>query len=175
MKKALFLLLGLGLVVMVLYQALVYYDNSFPYGRMRETPAVKPLEQPVLPMPKQSIPVSGGEDRFKSVSGQELAPPFHLQDKEIISRGKSVYTVYCLQCHGPGHAGRGTVGQSFQPLPTDLRSQAVQGQQPGVLFKSISYGLPGGRQPPLQNTIRAKDRWKVVAYIKSLDPRPGQD
>lgn len=175
MKKAFFLLLGLSLLLVALYQILIYYDNNFPYGRMRETPAVKPLEQPVLPMPKQSIPVSGGEDRFKSVSGQELEPPFALQNKEVISRGESVYRIYCLQCHGPGHDGKGTVGQSFQPLPTDLRSPAVQEKQPGSLFKTVSYGLPGGRQPPLQNTIRAEDRWKAVAYIKSLDPRPDQD
>jgi len=63
------------------------------------------------------------------------------------------------------------VGQSFHPLPTDLRSDRVQSKLPGELFKSVSYGVPGGRQPPLQTTITIADRWRVVAFIKSLGIR----
>ena len=174
MKKGALLLLIVILITWVLYRLLIFYDNQFPYGRMRETPGVRTLEQPVLHMPKDSIPIDGGEARYKMVSGQQLKPPFSLANEEVIRRGKAVYSIYCLQCHGPGHAGRGTVGQSFQPLPTDLRSRNVQGQQPGVLFKTISYGLPGGRQPPLKGTIRTVDRWKAVAYIKSLGLRKGE-
>jgi len=56
-------------------------------------------------------------------------------------------------------------------LPADLRSPAVQSKPDGDLFKSVSYGVPGGRQPPLHTTITIDDRWHVIAFIKSLGNR----
>ena len=41
----------------------------------------------------------------------------------------------------------------------------------GLLFKEISYGIPGGRQPALATTIEADERWRIVAYVKSLGKR----
>jgi hypothetical protein len=63
------------------------------------------------------------------------------------------------------------VGQSFQPLPTDLRSPPVQAKPDGELFKSVSYGIPNGRQPALQTTVTIDDRWHVIAFVKSLGNR----
>jgi hypothetical protein len=41
----------------------------------------------------------------------------------------------------------------------------------GNIFKDISYGVPKGRQPPLATTIQVIDRWRIVAYVKSLGLR----
>jgi hypothetical protein len=60
------------------------------------------------------------------------------------------------------------VGQSFHPLPTHLRSPEVQSKSEGQLFKSISFGVPGGRQPALDTTIPAEDRWYIIAFVQSL-------
>jgi len=89
----------------------------------------------------------------------------------LIARGKAVYLTFCAQCHGYSHDGNGTVGQSFKPLPADLRSPKVQATFEGELFKSISYGIPGGRQPALETTVKIDDRWHVVSYVKSLGTR----
>ena len=62
----------------------------------------------------------------------------------------------------------GTVGQSFSPLPGDLRSAKVQKLTDGMMFKEISFGIPDGRQPALATTISEMDRWRIVAYVKSL-------
>jgi hypothetical protein len=62
------------------------------------------------------------------------------------------------------------VGQSFHPLPTDLRSAKVQSLSEGAFFKEISYGIPGGKQPPLATTIDPLDRWCIIAYVQSLGP-----
>jgi len=32
----------------------------------------------------------------------------------------------------------------------------------------VSYGIAGGRQPPLETTITIDDRWSVVAFVKSM-------
>jgi len=44
----------------------------------------------------------------------------------------------------------------------------VQSKSEGAIFKEISYGIPNGRQPALATTIAIPDRWKIVAFVKSL-------
>jgi mono/diheme cytochrome c family protein len=168
-----FFALGAALIAAIgAYHALMFYDNNFRFGRMRETPAVKPHEAPLIVMEFGAVPVSGGEAVLRAAIGSELQPPMAVGDAAAIARGQAVYFTFCAQCHGRNYDGQGTVGQSFMPLPADIRSSAVQSKPLGEIFKSVSYGLPGGRQPPLETTITIDDRWKVVAFVKSLGPRP---
>ena len=171
MKKIIGLLIVVGIVGYVAYEALMYYDNNFRYGRMRETPAVRPLEDPLLKMEAGIVPVSGGEAIYRATAAAALISPLDIAQPKVLTRGKSVYLTYCAQCHGYNYDGQGTVGQSFQPLPTDLRSSQVQSKLDGELFKSVSYGIPGGRQPALHTTITVADRWHVIAFVKSLGNR----
>jgi mono/diheme cytochrome c family protein len=97
-----------------------------------------------------------------------LKSPITLSDHTQIQIGKDLYAKFCAQCHGKNYDGNGTVGQSFHPLPTDLRSPKVQSLSQGAFFKEISYGIPDGRQPPLATTIDALDRWRIIAYVESL-------
>jgi mono/diheme cytochrome c family protein len=168
MKKIIGILIVVGIVGYVAYEALMYYDNNFRYGRMRETPAVRPHEDPLLKMEAGIVPVNGGEAIFRATAGADLISPLNMSQDAVITRGKAVYLTFCAQCHGYDYDGRGTVGQSFQPLPTDLRSSPVQSKADGELFKSVSYGVAGGRQPALHTTISVEDRWHVVAFVKSL-------
>jgi mono/diheme cytochrome c family protein len=172
MKKVGLSLLALMLVVYLLYEALIYYDNNFRYGRMRETPAIRPLEEPVLVEETGLVPFSGGEENLRVLSAEELKSPLPVNDPETLEIGKTIYFTYCAQCHGKYHDGNGTVGQSFAPLPTDLKTETVQSKSDGALFREISYGIPNGRQPPLATTIDIADRWRVIAYVKSLGIRP---
>ena len=160
-----------GVVLYVGYEALIYYDNTFRYGRMRETPAVRPHEDPLLKMEDGIVPVNGGEAIYRATAGVDLISPLNMSQDSVISRGKAVYLTFCAQCHGLNYDGQGTVGQSFHPLPTNLRNPKIQSKPDGELFKSISYGVPGGRQPALNTTIIIDDRWHVVAFVKSLGNR----
>lgn len=171
MKRIFGFIIAVIVVILAAYQALIYYDNNFRYGRMRETPAVRPHEDPLLIMEEGVVPVSGGEAFYRVSADIDLTASVNMTEPASINRGKAVYLTYCAQCHGNNYDGNGTVGQSFQPLPTDLRSSQVQTESAGKLFKSVSYGIPGGRQPALQTSITIDDRWRVVAYVKSLGLR----
>ncbi len=171
MKKYLLFFVVIGAVILVAYEALIYYDTWFPYGRMWETPAVKPHEEPPLVMWKNTVPYDGGEAVFRVTPADLLKSPFSLTNAETVERGKVLYDKFCAQCHGKNHDGNATVGQSFHPLPTDLRSAKVRSLSEGAFFKEISYGIPDGRQPPLATTIEALDRWRIIAYVRSLGPR----
>jgi mono/diheme cytochrome c family protein len=145
--------------------------SACDYGRMWETPAVRPHEEPILEMPADIVPFDGGEAVYRATSVYVLRSPIEKNSPVDISRGRALYLTYCAQCHGNDHDGNGTVGQSFHPLPRDLQHPRIQALTEGRLFKEISYGIPEGRQPPLATTIDAPDRWKIIAYIKSLDTR----
>ena len=171
MRKIIGFFILVAVVILTVYHALIFYDNNFRYGRMRETPAVRPYEEPLLIKDAGLVPVNGGEAIFRVSAGIDIKSPIDMAQPAVIARGRAVYLVYCAQCHGHNYDGNGTVGQSFAPLPTDLRSAKVQESPAGVLFKNVSYGIPDGRQPPLHATITFDDRWKVVAFVKSLGSR----
>jgi mono/diheme cytochrome c family protein len=170
-KKYLIFLIALGIVVLLAYEALIYYDENFRYGRMWETPAVRPHEELPLSMPKGTVPQQGGEEVFKATPAELLKSPIAISDQAQIQMGKVLYSKFCAQCHGKNYDGNATVGQSFHPLPADLRSPKVQSLSEGTFFKEISYGIPDGRQPPLATTIDPLDRWRIIAYVKSLGTR----
>lgn len=169
--------LSIFLVVVILVAAGGYlftlYDNKFPYGRMWETPAIRPHEQKIPQMEKGIVPFDGGEIIYRQEPGEKIHFPLDVTDASVVALGKVLYVSYCMQCHGKYHDGNGTVGQSFAPLPGDLRSPKVQAMAEGIFFKEISYGIAGGRQPALATTIAVDDRWKIIAYVKSLGVRSG--
>ena len=171
MKKALVLFGVVSSVLVVAVLGLRHVDDYADFWRMRETAAVRPYEKPMLIMEQGVVPVSDSEAIFKATQGEELKSPLNLDDPAVIDLGQKLYFDFCSQCHGPNHDGKGTVGQSFSPLPTDIRSAKVQALPAGVHFKEISYGVPDGRQPPLATTIQVLDRWRIVAYVKSLGVR----
>jgi hypothetical protein len=159
---------ALGLAV---WGVITIYDENLQVGRMWETPAVKPHEEPIPLMDANVIPVHGGERAYRLTAPDRLRPPFDLGMPDVIKAGRIGYERYCIHCHGKYHDGLGTVGQSFSPLPGDLRSEKVQSLTAGQLFHEISYGIPGGRQPPLATTIDIDERWKIIGLIKSLGLR----
>jgi len=171
MKKIFLIVIAAGVVGYVAYEALTFYDNEFIHGRMRETPAVRPYEEPILIMETGLVPFPGGEAIYPAMEGKKLKSPYPKVEAAILAQGKKGYFTYCAQCHGKYHDGKGTVGQSFAPLPRDLRGQKVQTLPEGLIFQEISYGIPDGRQPALATTISIEDRWKIIAYIKSLGIR----
>lgn len=172
MKRSLIVISVSVFVLGAVYAVITLYDRYLPAGRMWDTPAIRPHENPIPDMYSGTVPFAGGEAQFRSLPADALTPPFYLQDPDVIAEGKEGYGFFCIHCHGKYHDGQGTVGQSFSPLPGDLRSSKVQTAHPGALFKEISYGIPGTRQPPLATTIDIDDRWRIVAYVKSLGSRP---
>jgi mono/diheme cytochrome c family protein len=170
-KKALVLGVVAAFVLLVAVLALRHIDDYADFWRMRETPGVRPHEEPLLIMEEGIIPVSAAEAILRATKGEDLKSPLNLDDPAVIEEGKKLYVDFCFMCHGPNHDGNGTVGQSFSPLPTDIRSAKVQALPIGVHFKEISYGIPDGRQPALATTIDPLDRWRIVAYVKSLGVR----
>jgi mono/diheme cytochrome c family protein len=162
-------LLGIvGIVALIAVGGITLYDETLQVGRMWETPAIKPHEQPMPVSAGLSIPTAHGEVMYRTADPDKLAAPFDLSDPHHIASGETAYRYYCVHCHGTHYDGYGTVGQSFFPAPGDLRSARIQNMADGRIFHEISYGIAGGRQPALATTIAIEERWQIVGFIKSL-------
>lgn len=156
---------------LIAWGVITAYDENLKLGRMWETPAIKPHEKPLPVVANHRVPFRGGEMLYRQRDPVTLRASFDMGHPSAIASGKLGYQRYCIQCHGKQHDGNGTVGQSFAPLPGDLRSTKIQSMAPGQFFYEISYGFPGGRQPALATTIAVKERWQIVGYIQSLGVR----
>ena len=144
---------------------LLYSLPGCDYARMREQESIRTHEAQLPEMPKGTIPVSEGTEELKMQDFQKISNPLG-NSRDVLERGSRSYGYFCVVCHGSKGDGNGTVGQSFAPLPTDLRSPYVQNQKDGVLFYRINFGF--NRHPPLYRTIEKEDSWAIIRYIRSL-------
>ncbi len=135
------------------------------YARMREQESIRTYETPMPEMPEETIPIRGGLQVAREIDLEDLQNPLPY-DRASIDQGEGAYGYFCIMCHGAKGEGNGTVGQSFYPLPTNLKSEYVEVQSDGELFYSITFGI--GRHPPLGYTVAEKDRWAIVHYIRFL-------
>ncbi|MEW5908268.1 MAG: cytochrome c [Thermodesulfobacteriota bacterium] len=154
-----------GLVLIAVYAGITVYDESLRYGRMWETPVIRPHEEPIPDLDATPVPVTGGESFLRRIPEKEFESQFISDLPESILLGKKRYGLYCIHCHGKSLDGRGSVGQSFSPLATDLRDPRIQRQRNKEIFNTISYGKL--RMPPLAQTVEGKDRLAIISYLRS--------
>lgn len=105
------------------------------------------------------------EDRAKA--GKELVNPLKATAQNI-ERGKQVYGVYCINCHGDKGDGKGflfTSGKYPFP-PKSLLSEKVKNNPIGEIYHVETVGF--GVMPAHGSQIRSEDRWKVALYVKEV-------
>jgi mono/diheme cytochrome c family protein len=137
------------------------------YARMYDQESVRTYKKEMPGMDERSIPVRGGFQNLLAANPKTLHNPVPSTEVSL-EEGRQAYGYFCMQCHGPNADGMGTVGQSFSPLPTDLKSHEVQSQTDGELYAKIRLGYK--RHPQLYTTVAETDTWAIVNYLKSLAP-----
>jgi hypothetical protein len=135
------------------------------YSEMRDDEAVQAYNEEFPQMPKNTIPVDGGFGVEREANPIELVNPLANTSK-MIAWGWERYHFYCVQCHGPMLDGNGTVGQSFAPLPANLRGPDVQDMSDGEIFYEIRFGF--NRHPALYATLTKDETWAIVVYLRSM-------
>lgn len=109
-------------------------------------------------------------------------------DPRLLSHGQWVYRGLCVGCHGVNGDGKGAVwelgdkfgqGHKLPRQPRDFTSAVfkVRSTPSGSLptdrdlFMAISRGLVADQDMPAFKFLPERDRWAVVAYIKTLSKR----
>lgn len=88
------------------------------------------------------------------------------ETEQVIAQGKLLYTRFCDHCHGETGAGDGPVVELGNHPPPGAYDGALKDLPEGKMFHSITYGK--GVMGPHAGLLSKEDRWKVVAYIKTL-------
>jgi DMSO reductase family type II enzyme heme b subunit len=90
--------------------------------------------------------------------------------------GRAVYEKKCALCHGQKGDGKGPAAELLVPKPRDftsgvykIRTTASKAPTDQDLFRIITDGMPGTSMPPW-GVLAEKDRWNLVAYLKSFAP-----
>ena len=81
-------------------------------------------------------------------------------------KGKEVYNLYCLSCHGEVGFGDGAAGASFERRPANFHSRRVKSQSDGVLFWKITNGRTN--MPSFKQVLSDEQRWQLVSYIRKI-------
>ncbi len=154
----------ISFVIFALFIGLPCLFAGCDYARMKDQESIRTYEAEPPQMPAGTIPISGGSEVLKKSGPDDLHNPLS-NTPEILEIGKLAYGYFCIMCHGQDFDGNGTVGQSFVPLPTNLKTPYVEQQSDGKLFYKISFGYK--RHPPLITTVSEEDRWAILHYIRS--------
>lgn len=131
--------------------------------------------KPILPITKSFLLIPILVLGFQIVDAQYIVVP--PTDKVRTSplafntgsakEGQTIYETNCVSCHG--NPGKNNNMKALNPQPKDLATAAAQNQSDGDLFYKISEGIPP--MPKFKTILTETDRWKLVAYIRSFNPK----
>jgi mono/diheme cytochrome c family protein len=105
--------------------------------------------------------------------------PFEL-DADVLLRGQERFNIFCSICHGYTGHGNGKIVERGYLKPPDYHTDFARGLRPpsegpkvllrdapaGYLFDVITNGYGG--MPAYDAELAPRDRWAIVAYIRTL-------
>jgi mono/diheme cytochrome c family protein len=100
-------------------------------------------------------------------AGIELINPLKPTG-EVISRGKEVYSTFCVGCHGNSGQGNGYLYSSglYPVRPRALSGDNANELKDGEIYHTITLGF--GSMGSHASQIRPDDRWAIIVYIRRL-------
>ncbi len=98
-------------------------------------------------------------------AGIEFKNPLKVSD-ENIKRGKYVFDIFCLNCHGENGDGNGFLftSEKYAIQPTSLINEKTKSRPDGEIYHVISVG--GAAMGSYASQIKPTDRWKIIQFIR---------
>lgn len=159
-------LLVVFLVVGVLFGGLMIFTYDVIkidwISFMEIQPSYDAQEKP-LPVPARSIPIDG------PVSIPNMGAPVNPVPADAVSleRGRTLYEINCVMCHGASGEGNGQIAAFLANKPANLTLPVTQNKSDGALFLTLTNGVTG-RMPAMVENLTVRDRWDVVNYLRTL-------
>jgi mono/diheme cytochrome c family protein len=164
MTKRIAIILAVVLAPLVIGLMFTYDVIKVDWVSMMEIqPSFRPQHDP-LPLPARSIPIQGAA--YVPGLGAPVNPV--PADEVSLSRGKQLYKINCVMCHGLNGQGNGPLAAYFTVKPANLlQGNALTGSD-GAIFITISNGVPGYMPALISSLPTPRERWDVVNYVRSL-------
>lgn len=107
------------------------------------------------------------------MAGQNLSNPLSV-NQTILDEGKVLYERFCAHCHGKKGKGQGSITHPIygavpsysDETPNRRGNRSMTQLKEGHIYHTIMYGL--NAMGPHSSLIREQDRWKIVAYVQTL-------
>jgi mono/diheme cytochrome c family protein len=135
-------------------------NSNFADGKTMQPPVEGTIPRGMLPYAFEKT----DEDRALAAQNliNELEPDF-----ENLERGKRMYGIYCLQCHGEKGDGLGSlyVNKKYTYPPASLLSEKMMANPEADIYHVITVGH--GIMGEHGSMIKPADRWKIAMYIKN--------
>jgi cytochrome c oxidase cbb3-type subunit 2 len=144
------------------------YGHLFAGGAERGADLVAYLE---------SLGSDTGAERFRDIQ----ARPIRVDPAASPHRGRTLFSVYCAQCHGARGRGEGPLAAvlGHQPaLDLGRGSMALVSFGPGIgtfdqgLARVVRFGMPGTSMPGHEH-LDDLDLSALVAHVRAIASAPG--
>ena len=146
---------------------------------MHDQPRVKPLGasdffadgQGARPLPAHAV--ARGDLRADALTYTGLTPEGDLATappmpvtRELLTRGRERFDIFCSPCHGRTGEGRGMVVQRGYKQPSSFHVDRLRQAPVGYVFDVMTNGF--GVMPSYAAQVPVEDRWAIAAYLKTL-------
>jgi mono/diheme cytochrome c family protein len=100
------------------------------------------------------------------VAGQVVDTfPFAIGHADLV-RGQQRFNIYCTPCHGKLGDGNGMVVQRGLRQAASFHQDRLRQEKAGYFYDVITNGF--GAMPDYATQIPVRDRWLIVAYVRTL-------
>ncbi|MDX2507943.1 MAG: c-type cytochrome [Desulfobacterales bacterium] len=87
------------------------------------------------------------------------------KDEQTIHLGQTIFSEFCMDCHGKDAKGMGSGAVGLDSPPPDLQ-KTLKSHSDGDFFWKIKTGRK--EMPSFKNDLEEKEIWSVIHYLRSL-------
>ncbi len=105
-------------------------------------------------------------------AGSKLKKPW-ISTPELVAKGKELFSVQCVSCHGVEGQGNGPAAAALNPPPRNFHTDQgwKNGRKVSMIFKTLKEGLPPSAMASYAS-LPPDDRWALTHYVIALGPTP---
>jgi mono/diheme cytochrome c family protein len=126
--------------------------------------ASAPAQTPAGPQPSGSTAAPALQGPAAYPDDVEVFPI--TVTKEVVTRGKERYEIFCSACHGLTGNGDGMIVRRGFRRAASFNDDRLRQAPVGHFFDAITNGW--GAMPSYAPQIPTEDRWAITAYIRAL-------